>query len=185
MFKLKFLYNFLSKLSKRERIFFYVTVFFVMFAALARVVVYPIIAKMEILDVRVEKKKIAIARDLRILTQEKRIEKESIRYNSYAGQFGSEEKEMSFFLKEISKLADKNSVYVIDLKPKGAKEQTGSKKYLITLSCEAQMEQIAKFMYDIESVNKLLSIETYQIGPKSKNSSLGVCNMIISKIIMF
>lgn len=185
MIKLQAVYSFLSRLSKRERFILYGALFCVMVAFLDRLIINPVFSKMKTLDEAIEGKKIALSRDLRILTQKERILTESAKYDSYPGKFKSQEEEMSFFLKEIGSLADKNSVYVLDLKPRAIKNEGSSKKYLINLSCEAQMEQIAKFMYDIESMNRPVTIENYQIGPKSKNSSLATCNIIISKIIMF
>jgi Tfp pilus assembly protein PilO len=91
---------------------------------------------------------------------------------------------MVSLLKEIESFANKSSVYLVDMKPAGLKPSDSSKKYLISLNCEAQMEQLSDFMYNIENSNKLLTIEKYQISPKSKESSVVRCSMSIAKIIM-
>jgi hypothetical protein len=73
-------------------------------------------------------------------------------------------------------------VYLIDLKPAGLKTTGGSKRYLINLNCEAQMEQVVEFLYNVENSDKLLTVERYQITPKSKESKVAKCNIAISKI---
>ncbi|PIQ86101.1 MAG: hypothetical protein COV73_05065 [Candidatus Omnitrophica bacterium CG11_big_fil_rev_8_21_14_0_20_43_6] len=40
---------------------------------------------------------------------------------------------------------------------------------MINLNCEAQMEQLVNFMYNMENSSSLLSIEKYQLAPKAKD----------------
>jgi hypothetical protein len=87
-------------------------------------------------------------------------------------------------LKEIEVLADKNSVYLIDMKPAGLKDLGTSRKYSITLNCEAQMEQVISFLYSIENSPSLFLIEKYQISPKSKETSVAKCNITITKVVI-
>ncbi|MCM8782891.1 MAG: type II secretion system protein M, partial [Candidatus Omnitrophica bacterium] len=64
----------------------------------------------------------------------------------------------------------------------GLRESGTFKKYVINLSCEAQMPQLVEFMYNIESSHRLLSIDKYQITPKSKETGVASCTMTIAKI---
>jgi len=66
----------------------------------------------------------------------------------------------------------------------GVKEVGIFKKYSLSLTCEAQMEQLADFMYNIEMANQLLTIDKYEISPKAKESSVARCNITLSKIIL-
>ncbi|MBU2258472.1 MAG: hypothetical protein KJ926_05065, partial [Candidatus Omnitrophica bacterium] len=70
------------------------------------------------------------------------------------------------------------------LKPSGIKDMGPFKKYFITLSCEAQVEQLVGFFYGIENSDKLLSIDKYQLMPKSSESSVAKCSMTISKMTL-
>jgi hypothetical protein len=67
------------------------------------------------------------------------------------------------------------------MKPGAIKTMGELKKYQVNLNCEAQMEQVVNFMYYIENSSKLLTIEKYQMNPKSKESSVVICNLSISK----
>ncbi|MCM8757859.1 MAG: type 4a pilus biogenesis protein PilO [Candidatus Omnitrophica bacterium] len=93
------------------------------------------------------------------------------------------EDDTTSILKELERLANKSGVYIVDIKPAGLRQEGNFKKYVINLSCEVQMEQLVEFMYNIESSHKLLTIERYQISPKSKETSIASCTMTITKLV--
>jgi hypothetical protein len=96
----------------------------------------------------------------------------------------TENEEFTVFLKEVDTLAKSSGVYVVDLKPTGTKDAGETKKYLINLNIEADMSTLVKFMYAIEDSNKLMTVEKYQISPKSKDSPTAKCSMLISKLVV-
>jgi len=182
--KVQTFYNFVARLSKREKIIFYAAIFFVSLTLLDRLIISPIYSKIKSLNEETQEKESSIKKNLHILAQKDRISSEITKYTSFLGSAKSEEEETTSLLKEIEGLANKAGVYLIDMKPAGLKDKGSSKKYLINLNCEAQMEQLIDFMYNIENSNELLTIEKYQISPKSKESSVVRCSMSIAKIIM-
>jgi len=185
MLKIQALYKFLSNLSKREKIIFYATTFFVLLAFLDRLIIYPIYSKIRSINNEVSEKESGIVQNLRILSQKDRIEYETKKYASFFNKSKSEEENMTSFFKEIENLANKSSLYVVDIKPAGAKEyKNKTQKLLVNLNCEGQMEQIMDFMYSIENSRGLLTIEKYQISPKSKESSIAQASISISKLVI-
>lgn len=176
------LYALLVRLSRREKLIFYVALSFLSLTVLDRLIINPIFSRLILLDKEIQEKETAIKRNLHILAQKDRILAESSKYSSFFG--GGPQEEMTSILKEIEGLANKNSVYLIDMKPAGLKSAGSFNKYLISLSCEAQMEQIISFIYNIENSNLLLAIEKFQLSPKSKESSVVQCSMSIAKIVM-
>lgn len=182
--KLAFIYNFLSRLSKREKLVLYCAVFFISLTFLDRLIISPIITKIQVLNKQIQDKEAAVRTSMRILAQKDKIASESTRYSPYISSLKSEEEEVTAILKEIESLANKSSVYLIDLKPSGIKDMGSSKKYLIALNCEAQMEQLIDFFYNIENSDKLFSIDKYQIIPASKESSVARATLTISMIFL-
>lgn len=183
MIKLQFLVKFISKLSKKEKALLYAAVFVGLVVLLDRAIIYPVYAKIRSLHTQIKEKEFTIVKEMRILAMKDKIAGEAKKYSSYAGVALSEEEEITTLLKEIESLANKSSLYVVDMKPAGAKEEKDkSKKFLVSLSCEGQMEQIMDFMYNVENSKSLLSIERYQISPKSRESSVATSSMTISKI---
>lgn len=179
---LQALQAFLSHLSKREKVVLYSAAFFVCLTLIDRLLVSPISGKLKSLDEQIKEKELAIASALRIVSQKEKISSASAHIDTFSTAAGSDEEEITSLLKEIEKMANKSSVYLIDLKPSGIKGGSFSRKYLINLNCEAQMEQLVDFMYAIENSNRLLTIEKYQISPKSKESSVAKCGLSLSKL---
>ena len=138
---------------------------------------------MKSLDKEIQSKELEIKKDLRVLARKERILAENVKYGSFLDSFESSDDQAASALREIEEYANKASVYLIDMKPTSAKEGPAAKKYLINLNCEAQMEQLVGFMYNIENSKELLTIERFQISPKAKGSSIARCNIVISKTI--
>ena len=184
MIKLGALHNIFTRLSKREQFVLYLAIFFIALTLLDRAIISPVFSKVKSLDTEIKEKEVAIRRNSHILTQKDRVSSEIAKYGSFLSAAKSEDEEISSFLKEIENLANKSSVYLVDMKPAGIKDLGSSKKYLLNLNCEAQMEQITDFIYNIENSNKLVTIDKYQISPKSKESSVAKCSMSISRIVI-
>jgi Tfp pilus assembly protein PilO len=184
MLNIKSISEFLSRLNKRDRFIFYIVAVFLSMVLFERLMINPIYSKIKSFNEEINKREARINKSLRILAQKDKISAESQEYSSFVTKGVSEEEEFTSFLRDVEDLANKNSVYLVDLKPGGAKEVGSAKKYIVLLNCEAQMEQIVNFMFNIENSDKLLTIEKYQINPKSKESTVAQCNMAISKIVM-
>lgn len=182
--KLQGLYAALARLSKREKLILYCTITIISILVLDRLIVSPLFHKMKSSDEQLVQKIAHIRKSIHILTQKDRILSERARYYALMRSLESEQEEVTSILKEIEKIANDSSVYLVDMKPGDTKSIGTSKKYIINLSCEAQMEQLATFMYNIESSNKLLTIEKYQISPKANESSVAVCSMSVSKMVV-
>ncbi len=179
------LYAAFNKMSARERTILYAVGIIVSIAVLDRLVVAPIAGKVSELDKEIRSKEAGIKKDLRIISQKDKIQNENARYGPLLSGSKSDDEEVTAILREIERLSNKSSIYLVDMKPGGIKNVgPTTKKYLINLSCEAQMDQLIEFMFNVESSRKLLSIEKYQISPKTKQSSLAQCSMTISKMTM-
>ena len=175
---------YISRLSKSEKIILCGAAFFVSLVFLDRLILSSILSKIELLDREVQSQEAMIKKSLHILTQEDRIKKEANQYASFVTPAQSQEEETVFFLKDIEELANKCSVYVIDMKSSGLTEEDMFKKYLVRLNCEAQMEQLIRLFYELESSTKMLKIEKYDIRPKTEGSSIVRCTVSISKVVL-
>lgn len=182
--KIQSIYAFISRLSKRERNILYATVTIVSLVIFERLIVHPIFFKMALLDKAVKDSEANVKKNMRIMAQKESILSEGARYASFASSEESEEEGMTSTLKEVENIAGKSSVYLIDMKPVGVKNIGPTKKFTVNLNCEGLMEQISGFMFNIENSDKILTIEKYQINPKSKESSVAKCAITVSKIII-
>ncbi len=174
----------ISKLSKNEKIIFYLSIVLVAVAFLDRGIISPLVNKMEIL--KEEKKTVLdeMKKNLRIINQRQRIQDEERKYSSFALQARSEEEEIAALLKKLESLATKASVYLVNLKPANVQMEGLVKKFVINLSCEGEMEQLISFIYLVESSNMLLQIGAFNLSPKSKKSTVVKGEILIYKIVL-
>ncbi len=176
--------SFLSGLNKRQKMLFYGAVAFVVFAALDRLALSPILSKVHQLNDKIKLQEETIKRNLTIVSQKNSLSDEISKYNSYLSTSESEEKEITNFSQEIENLAKEASVYLTGIRPAGKEEEGIIKKYFLELEFEAKMEQLFSFFYAIESSNKLTKIEIYHIAPKSAESSIATCSLRVSKVVL-
>lgn len=183
-FKIQKLYTVFSRFSKRERLVLYIAISFVLVMLLDRLVISPIYLNLQSLDKEIAERQTTLKQDLRILAQKERILAEAGKYSTFVNVPQSDEEVVTVLLKEIEGVAAKSAIYLVDMKPGGVKTEGLNKKYMVNVSCEGKMEQIADFMYNIENSKKLLRVERYQIAPKSKESTTAQCSMSISQIVL-
>ena len=182
-FSLEPLLKFLSRLSKREKYILYAAVSIVSLTLIDRLIVVPISQKLHTLSSQIEKTEQAVRQDLHILAQKDAIEKDKAKNATFLIGGKSEEEQITSILKEIEVLASASSVYLIDMKPAGNKAVAASTKYMVNVNCEADMSKIVEFMYSLENSSKLLTIERFQISPKTRDSSTAKCSITIAKIV--
>lgn len=175
----------LARLNKREKAILYVAVTFILFLLLFNFIIYPIYSKIHSLGSQIREREKSINTNLRIISQKDKIVNERRRYASFLRRPASDEEGMTSLLKQVEALANKSSLYVVDMKPGGIKEDKDkTKRYIVNLTGEGQMEQIVEFIYNVENADELLMVEKYQINPKTRESSVAECAIVISKIVM-
>lgn len=174
----------MGHLSKREKLILCSTALFVSIAIIDRLIIGPIFYKVRSLNEEIGKKEADIKNNLRVLAHKDQIMADRAKFASFLTGFKSGDEEMTSILKEIEILADKASVYLVDLKPGGLREAGLIKKFVVNLNCEGQVEQLVDFMYNIEKSDTLLKIEEYQITPKAKDSSVARCKISVATIIV-
>ncbi len=173
-----------AKLSKREKMIFYISTLMILFFILDRVVVGPVYHKMKALDMKIQDEEISIKQALHVLVQKDKILHEGRQYESYSVDAPNPEKEAVALLKEIESTADKAGVSLLYVKPAKDETEGAAHKFYATLECESEMTSLAGFFHEIEGSNKLLKIEKFDIEPKSKDSSVARCAMTISKTVL-
>jgi Tfp pilus assembly protein PilO len=96
----------------------------------------------------------------------------------------SEEKEIAKVLKEVEKRANHNNVKTTNMKAKPVKDKGFYKKILISAECEADVESLTKFIYDLEKSSQRLRIHTLRINTKGRYATSLEVSMIITKILV-
>ncbi|HNW40171.1 MAG TPA: hypothetical protein PKI44_07110, partial [Candidatus Omnitrophota bacterium] len=102
---LKALQVFLGRLSKKDKIIFYIAVFVVSLMVLDRAIISPVFNKIRSLNKEVKDEQATIKKNLRILAQKDRILSEGAKYSSFLGDAQlSDDEQITLVLKEIESL---------------------------------------------------------------------------------
>jgi len=184
MINLQTLQVFYSRLSKREKTIFYITVVVVFLLLFVKLLIEPFIDKMRSQREEIANKRKLIELDLRLLAAEDIITQEMKKYENYFSQAGSAEEEIIYIQQEIQSIADRLGVYIGYIRSSETLQQGFFTIYYIMVNCEGEMPGIVEFMYELENSTKLLSVEKYSITPKSETSSVAQCRMTISKTVI-
>jgi Tfp pilus assembly protein PilO len=181
---IKALVSLVSRLSKREKIIFFITVFLVFSLIVNHLILTPALSRIEALDKEIKKQKESICESLLILSRKDRITAEHNGYTPYFEKEESKNEEPVSFLKSIESLAKNSSVELLDIKPTLSQEKDLIKEYGASLSCEAPIEQIFVFLYSAGNLDQLLNVERINITPKADESNIVRCSMNVSKVLI-
>lgn len=176
--------SFFDKLSKSEKTFLVVAMVAVFIALFDRVVMQTILHKSATIEEDIRAKESALRSDIRLLSQKDRIEHEGQGFSAYAVEGTSQEEEISTVLKEIERLAREASVNLIEIKPTDLKAEKVVKKYVLSVSAEGTLSQLAAFIFRMESSKNLFAVDTYSLTVKDRDKGILRCAMSISKIVV-
>ncbi|MCK4993796.1 MAG: hypothetical protein KAS13_01950 [Candidatus Omnitrophica bacterium] len=176
--------NIISRFSKREKAVFFAAIVFVSFSFADRVILSPILKKMKVYSQEIKAAEYDMLKNSKILQQRARIEEEEKRYAKYSILAKTDEEETATLLREIERLATRSAIYLNDLKPSGIQEEGLVKKFKVNVSCEGDMEKIILFMHLIEDSHIIMQIAAFDMGPKSTQSKINRCDLLISKIVI-
>ena len=129
--KLQIFYLFLSRLSKREKTIFYLAAIFVSIMLLDRLIISPIFYKMVSINKEIEEKIQGIKRSLYLLAYKDKIEDEVNYYKQFISSPKTEEEEMTAMLKDIEAIANKTTVYLMDMKPAGFRDKDTHREVMV------------------------------------------------------
>lgn len=173
-----------SNLRRRERNLFYLTAALILFWIIQGFVIGPLAVKWKQLNEKISAGSLKVEKNLKMIEKKERIKRDYENYASAVKMIGSEEEEMAKFLTEIESLASSSSVHIVDIKPRPIKHIQFYKKYLVELDAEGDVNQISKFIYDIQNSNQLLKVDKFSLGIKGAGTALLKCHLLVSKVLI-
>ena len=174
-----------TRLSKREKMIFYLASLVVFVLVFDRFMVRPIVNTFHSLDQEVHDLQTNIKKSVRLLAQKDRMMSEAKQYAAYSVKPKSPAEEAVALLKHIEELANHSSVNLLYAKPGGSQQPPEQiKKYYVNLEFEGQMEPLLNFFYEIENSKMLLRIEKYMLVPTANGSSIVKCTATVSRAVV-
>lgn len=176
---------FLSKLARRERYIAYIAVVVVVFFFFSRVMLRPIIKKLNDLNQEIAIQEKRLEKSLNILLQKDAINSNYKKYVDNLKQTNSDEEEFAELLSEIEKIAKKAGVFLSNIKPLPVKNVTYYKEYIVELEVESEIVFLIDFIYQLEELPRLLKVEKFHLTPKrEKGKDFLKAQMSISEILV-
>jgi Tfp pilus assembly protein PilO len=176
--------EFLSKLSKKEKIGLSVAALFLVMAFMDRLVIKPIRDRMDNIGHQIKISEEELKLDLRSLNEKKAILQEYEKYARYVVKAGSDEEEVAKILAEIEGLARKSNVYLVDITPQAPRDVDFYKEYIAEIEVEGEMHSIVKFLYQLNDSTLLLRTHKLRINLKEKGSDLVTAVILVTKILV-
>jgi len=169
--------KFISKLSQRERMYFYITAVIITLFLVDRFIFSMMLGQINQLDERINVLKNELTDNKMILSYKDKINKESEIYGKYLAKEDNPNLELQ---KTVSKLANQSELASPEYKPGALKD----KKYTVLLSAEGTMKKVVNFMYHLNTVQSLLKVEKIDLSPKTAKSETLKIYILISKAVV-
>ena len=178
---------FIAKLSKREKIFLYLTVSVLVISFISRIILIPIVSRIKSLDTEIEEKRKALRNSLQILARKDKIEEEGRKYRLYLEkafpqETVSEDETVLALLKEVEAMVKDSDINLLNIRPIGSEEIAPFRKETLSLECEAPLEKLFVLFSRIESSPQILKVEKFHLTPKGAKSPIARCSIEISMI---
>ncbi|MFH0796386.1 MAG: hypothetical protein V2A65_04930 [Candidatus Omnitrophota bacterium] len=185
---MKKILSFIAKLSKREKIFFYLTVSVLVISFISRVILIPIVSRIKSLDTEIEEKRKALRNSLQILARKDKIEEEGRKYRLYLEKIfpqktTPEDETVLTFLKEVETMVKNSDINLLNIRPIGSEEAAPFRKETLSLECEAPLERILVLFSRIECSTQILRVEKFHLTPKGAKSPVARCSIEISMLV--
>lgn len=171
--------KFISKLSRRERLFLYISAIIVLLFLVDKFVFEMMLQKINSIESTVDSTRTGLNEDIRLLSYKDKIIKETEIYSKYLEKEESPEVKLQELM---NTLAIQSELTINEIKPVSSKD---ANKYLIELKAEGKMKNLVAFLYNLSLVQSLLKVEKMDLGPKTPKSEILNIYLIISKTIIF
>ena len=174
---------FSHNLSKRERLVLTITISIAALAAAYVVVIEPMAGEWNKSSDEIKTKKARIVKNRILLARFKYLKKEYEKYPDLIAAVESEEKEVAKALSSMEDASRASSCPIADVKPRTSKKIGAYKEILFEVTTESGINELTRFLYDIETSKGMLRVKHFTIASKSGVAGNLKGSLLIGKII--
>lgn len=172
------------KLNKREKLIFYLCIILISVMILERLIFSPLLNKLTASRQEIQIKEARLIKSWRIQARKDKIIQEYNKYDYFLKVKGSDEEINSRLLKELDGIARQSRISLSNIKPRSTDNRGLYKEYTLELQLEAEMQDIIRFMYNINNSGFLLSVDKVVLSLKEESSEILKAVMVISSIVI-
>ena len=176
--------NFFSGLSKRERIISYIVIVIVIGFILNKVLLRPVIGKLETLNKEILIEERRLENSLSLLLKEDSIIKQYEEITGSVAQIKSDDEEATELLSEIEKLAKTCFVFISDIKSLPVEDIEPYKKYTVSIEAESEIPYLVDFLYQLEKLPRMLRVKNFYFTSKEKGSGILKSQIAITQVLI-
>jgi len=176
----------LKNITKREKGLAVITMSIVFVALAYNFIIEPLAKRWGSMGEEIRGKETLLKKHNRILRDREIIERLHSEYTAYfQSEELSPEEESAIALSSIEKLARKANARITNIKPLTAKSFGNYNKYTFRVSTESRIDELARFIYDLQSSEQLLKIERMVLRAKAREPNTIKASLNITKISVF
>ena len=173
---------FLRDLSKREKIIMFVTAALIVAALTYNLAIEPLVERWRTLDAQIAAKVTVLMKNKLLLQKYKSLESEYTKYPALLDEGISEGGDLAITLREIENISKKSSCHIANVKPQTSKKLGKYKEISFDLSVEGGIEEITRFLYEVETSKNCLRVRRFSITPKSGDPTKLKGTLLVSKL---
>lgn len=174
-----------SKLSSREKNILGVTIVLLVFTAGYYGVWTPLQNKFSDMEEQVFSLELKLRKAKVFLRQRDQVLEESKKYpNLTQMDAGSDQEEITKLLDLIAETARKAGVSLSDVKPQSVGADKSTKRYVVELNAESDIQQLIQFAYDLQHSPQLLKVEQVNTSPKEDKSPTLRSFLVVTRVVV-
>lgn len=165
----------IGSLSKREKIILIIAIGVIVFSSFSKLILIPYLRMSGALDKEIFQLHNKLTKARRLIPRKYIIEKEfqGIAASHMPQDEGvAGEQQIARILIALEDLSNQAGVRLTDIRPRPAQSLDYYNEYIIEARFEAGINEISRFIYEIQASKELLKIEKLQLNIKSSESSL-------------
>lgn len=170
--------KFLSKLSRRERLFLYISVTIVLLFLVDKFIFGMMWDEIKKKQSEIDSVRSEINEDMMFLSSKDKILKETEIYSKYLEKEESPQVQLE---KLMNTLTIQSELTTNEIKPVLSKD---ANKYIVELKAEGKMKNLVGFLDNLRLVQSCLKVEKMDLSPKAPKSEVLRIYLIISKTII-
>ena len=175
---------FFAKLSKRERLIFYLTSLVLFLGMMDRLVYQPVVSLLTKLDQEILAQEIQLQKNLKNLALRDAIQLKYAGYAAFTVSSGPDEEEIGSLLNEVEGVARSAGLSLVNMKPKPMAKTSLEKLYPVEVEVEADMASLIKFIHGLHKSKYILGVKKMNLAPKDKKGERIKGYVLIQKTVI-
>jgi len=173
----------IRNLSKKEKILLTACIVIAGIAIVYGVIIEPIVIHWKTINSEINTKTTLLLKNTRLLDMNRVLEAEYAKYRGFLDVSQNEEEESRKALAEIETISKASKVYIVNVKPRSPKKLGNYKELMLEVVAEGSIEELSRFLYEIETSKARLRISHFTIASKSGSTGSIKAMFLIGKIV--